>query len=48
MVKEIVDYGIVACYRRSILIQSSVFRGEKGGRKKEGERREQNDGVIFF
>lgn len=47
MVKELIDHGIVACHRRSVLIQSSVFSlqslngegGGKGGRKEEGERR---------
>lgn len=49
MVKELIDHGIVACYRRSVLIQSSVlvskWRG-RGKRRKKGRGRDEN-GVIF-
>lgn len=51
MVKELIDHGIVACHRRSVLIQSSVLvskwrGGGGGGRRKKGRGREE-DGVIF-
>lgn len=40
MAKEIIDHGIVACYRRSVLIQSSVSKWRAQGKKAEERKRE--------